>query len=246
MLDTGEDLGGVPKKPTGWSIIGELSVSATNFVPVPPPDKQVALQQVFDKAGAYTVQFDVQPPTPAPTRQPRCTARIDWSVAGNTITRFVDVANGVSISGIAEGVVVTVVDTTPFRNLSAAFDYTVKISVAPGTRPYNPGVPLSPDSVYTGGVAFGAPVTMQIPQNRGINCFAIIPGDFIVGGVQTAYGYANGSFYVRDGAGNILINPHPLGGEIQWIPLPPGAVDILATIFIAGSLNFSILYGVDG
>ncbi len=248
----GEDLGAAaPINPSGWSVTGELTVPAAVFVPVPPNEKTIGLQQEFKEAGMYTLDFDIikkSAPAAGVQRSPRATAIIEFSVAGNTITREVDLSNAVSISGLAQAVRVTVSDTTPFANLGVEFTYEVRINLAPGVRPVNPGVPLSPASFTE---ALGPGLTSHaIPVNKGINAVAVIPGAYNVGGPATPTDVTSKvlTCTITDTGGNVLANFNPMPGVIAWIPMPPGAValNLQFNAIALSALQITVFYAVGG
>jgi hypothetical protein len=245
MLDTGESVGerGKEKSP-GWSASGVLSTPDASGV---TPGRSVSLQQEFEEAGVYTLQFDLILPTPAPTvKQARATAVIQWTVAGNTVTRVVAVASGMSISGVAKSIRVTITDTTIDNAGQDGYDYRVSFTIAPGTRAFSAAPPLG-EQMLTTQVATGVGLAVDIPLGAGINAVSVIIGDVLTGAVAQNLAYKDITIGQNDGAFNVLgqWKPPPFGP--QWVPLLPGARTLTVDVLLAGSLAvITIIWGLDG
>ncbi|MGO9835531.1 MAG: hypothetical protein ACLP1X_15090 [Polyangiaceae bacterium] len=108
----------------GWSSSGTLVTGSGN--------QPVTMQADFPEADVYTIEFAVDPPTGGVYR---AVAQISWTVEGNTISRKLDVANGVAISAPAQAVRVQVNDFTAGSAPSPPQQYGVTISATRGTRP---------------------------------------------------------------------------------------------------------------
>lgn len=229
--------------PESWSAIGSLftpdTVGATR-------DVSVGLQQQFKHAGVYTISFNLIAPTiVGNVKVPRAVAIIQWTCAGNSVTSRVTIANGVSISGPAEHVVIKIVDDTIDDPGGAEVEYKVSLLVSKGVRATSKGTPLLVTSV-TFGLLNGVPQTFQIPQGSGINAILVVTGRFVVAGVQTDLTYKDFIVAQLDPVGNFLMDWKPTGPN-QWVPLVPGASKVqLACMRAGGLVNTTILFGING
>ncbi len=200
----------------GWSASGELITGDST--------KQVTLQVVFPKSDVYTVQFNAifNPDSSNPIR---AEALVVWSVAGNSVTRRVSIANGTSISGVGAGVRIVLTDNTKRVDNAPAVNtvpYTVSVQVAPGSRasvsqaplllpsPSNIRIPIGPNTV-----------DIDIPQDAGViqaylACQLIgsvsppVDGDAVAVFLYGSVGIA-GFFPTKN---------------IDFVPVPPGATTI--------------------
>lgn len=222
----------------GWSSSGTLTAGDT--------DSAVQLQANFDTPGAYTVQFSVSEYDPA-TDFPLPIAEVIWSVEGNYVRRVISVSNGISISGVGQGVKVVVRDgafpTAP------ANDYVVGIQVAPGTRPAEQQPPsfaplcAGTDAVLRPGVllvAAGAIITVPIPQNIGAISLYTTAGSttpviLTEADIQIHQGYTGG-------VGVKSYDPR----IAQWVPLAPMATELVFYNLSAVTVLFSLTFGIDG
>jgi hypothetical protein len=93
------------------------------------PDQGISLQAEFeDDPGYYTLQFGVNPPGGSID----AVAEIEWSVEGSTISRFISVGVGTTISGPGQAVRARLFD----RSTSPVFfTYPGSIQLTRGTRP---------------------------------------------------------------------------------------------------------------
>src|SRR3972149_4041104 len=136
--DTGEELGpndayalSVTK---GWSKSGTMTSGDRSA--------KVSLQANFRHTGNYTVQFKLFPkpggaPLPPSFFAPiQAEASIVLSVEGNSVERRLSLANGASLTGVAQGVRIVVSDVTETAGppILLGQAYFVGITVAPGVR----------------------------------------------------------------------------------------------------------------
>lgn len=226
-----------------WSATGSLftpdAVGATR-------DVSIGLQQQFKEAGVYTVSFNLVAPTIAGNfKVPRAVAIIQWTCAGNAVTSRVTIANGVSISGPAEHIVIKIVDDTIDDPGGAEVEYNVALLVTKGVRATSEGTPLLVTSI-TMGVVTGAPQTLQIPKNSGINAILVVLGRFVVAGVQSDLTYKDYVVSQLDPAGNFLMDWKPTAPD-QWVPLVPGASSVeVGCLRVNGIINITVLFGING
>lgn len=246
---------GSHKRP-GWSTSGTLQTGVTT--------NSVHLQANFeDSPGEYTVQFNVDA---ASNIFFNALATLQWSVEGNTVTRVVTVGNGTSISGVGQGVRVSVVDATSIDmcNIAGqgAAKYGVSISVIQGIRATTQQPVLYTlteqrasgiyGAVVTNGeprfiVANGFPVTIQIPQSIGAISFFAHATE-----TQGTFGVpSNGDGLLTaavntEGLQRAIVEVDASDTDIWW-PLPPAASQI---ILITGKpgliIAWNITLGIDG
>jgi hypothetical protein len=153
------------KKAKGWSGSGTL-VAQTNT-------KSVSAQKPFDEeAGVYTVQFNVTIPQNAGGTGPilcRPQALVSWGVEGGTVSRRIDVANGTSISGVGQGVKVSLADQLAPTNGDVGTPYPASIQISPGVRPTTGQPPTLLATVTPLVLArSGGFSTLQVPLDAGV------------------------------------------------------------------------------
>jgi hypothetical protein len=95
--------------------------------------------EMVGEATIYTVRFGVNPTTTGDTTALattyRCVATIRWKVAGQVITRQMDVGQGAAISGACEGVDIDLQDMTPTDpDAPLNIPYRVVVQVVRGGR----------------------------------------------------------------------------------------------------------------
>lgn len=231
-----------PKK-KGWSGSGRLRC---NTQQTEPPPKSITLQANFgDDVGMHTVQLWIdRPPFDLnfPAFVVEAEALVTWSVAGNQISRRVTVGNGVSISGSAEAVHVSVFD----KSVSAPgpptdIEYDVTILVVKGQRAAN----VVPPTLYAGSFALapGATTNIAIPQDAGVTSVHVSAGDALFGGAT----YADGKCEVRQ-TRDIYTEKVYDCRDVDWEPVAPMATGIAITnrAGVGTSMRFSVTFGIDG
>ncbi len=225
-----------------WSTGGKIRVN-TNQSAV--STDTVSLQANFPEAGLYTVQLDMKRPTsPAGTTFVcRAEATIEWFVAGNRITRKVSVGEGISISGTADGVQVTIRDTSTLTpGPPTDLEYFVVIGVSQGARASDGAPPCLEDT--TGGpVLAGASQLFTIPLGAGADSVLITAADNTGAGTNLT----NGDVLVQQKsaiAGGILKAYD--ARDYEFVPLSSAALFVLVTNLSAVSIAVSCTYGIDG
>ena len=241
----GVDFGSAAREaPKGWSVDGVLATPDAAGV---TPSLSVGLQQLFP-AGTYTLQFGLTRPADigGSVKIARAVATVEWSVAGNTITRVITVDDGTSLTGVAEGVRVTVVDATRQTLGSPGYNYNVSISLAAGQRASYEVVPLLLPSITAQSVQTGTPVTIPIPRG-GVKLVAILPGNFTIAGVNSDLTYKDLTVYQYDVALNTLAVWKPGFSSDLWIPVVPGADRLfIVSNTVGGLVGVTVLFGIDG
>jgi hypothetical protein len=218
----------------GWSASGTMICLDAN--------RTVSLQQVFKVAGIYTVQFNIftidpqpDPLIPVPIL---AEALIEWSVSGNPIKRRVSVANGVSISGLGEGVRVTVKDVSGSATLIGV-RYGIAITVAKGVRASFLRPPTL-DRETISSVPAGGTALFAIPLDAGANSVEVL-----VGSSGAFPIIADQAIQVIQQAGATLFKVYDPRQE-NFVPLAAGATDILLTNHTAADIFASVTFGIDG
>lgn len=257
MSNANQDYRGELNQGPGGSGAVQRSWSASGPMTTGSQDKVVALQQPFPEPGIYTVTFALDPlQANLNAAGIRAQALIKWSVAGNTITRLVNVGDGVSVSGLAEAVSVVVQDVTCLQgtiSAQAGFNYSVGIMVAKGTRPYGSLPPtLSPfpfQDFNTIGtqltVAAGANTAIiPIPRGVGVTCMHVDVYASNPQGSVVPDGTPVVAQYQFMGGGPIrFYDPR----AIDWAPIQPGSTGIVLFNFSSTlQLTFSLVWGIDG
>lgn len=223
----------------GWSAAGNMQATDSN--------KSVHLQANFKTPGPYTVQFFVQQIDANADTVLEPKAFIDWSVAGNTVTRKVDVLNGLSVTGVGEGVRVRVVDET---TTGSAINYAVAVTVAPGIRPSKPDyATLTPaHSNNPAVVVSNGTQDFDVPDGVGVTAVSIKASYSVVPAAPAA-AITDQMMIVQHRAPDAVINPilktyDPR--ESDWVPLAPGTTKVRFINTCASSLRVQLTWGVDG
>jgi hypothetical protein len=208
-------------------------------------------------AAVYTVQFAViATPTPAgyvgPLQPSTITyADVVWSIGGNQIKRTISVSNGASITGVGEGCVVTVYDATgkapaPIPPLARATDpvpnYTVIVTLAPGSR----GDAALPPVYYPipsfGVIAEGSDVTIPIPPNSGITSVNVTAYPARFGTAEEAP-----TCVVVQSTGFAGVKTYDVLTYQGFISLDPSATSVVINNATATlGVTYSVVFGVDG
>ena len=217
----------------GWSSSGKLTTGNGQ--------QPVTMQADFPEADVYTVQFAVDPPTAGVYR---ATAQISWTVEGNTITRLVDVANGVAVSAPSQAVRVIINDATP-SDAGATLNqsYGITVSATRGTRP-NTGQPPTylafPIQVQIGP---SANLQFQIPQGAGAislevaaaSTLATASPDLLIEQQNASAVVLKSYRYLDQGVG------------VGFVPLSALATEIeLSNLDGVNAVNVSACFGIEG
>ena len=241
--DTGTTRG--PKN--GWGQAGKLLTGN--------PQSQVTMQAQFDEPGTYTVQFS-KADNPASNNPIFTVAIITWSVEGHFLTRKVNVADGVSVSGVGQAVRVQLNDATP-NNLGTPTgeEYDVSVQVARGVRGTNKQPPIliggesvPPSSVGSGGngglytVLNGGTAVIPIPTGSGvISVYVTVaaappaPAPIAEMAVLANLNYAGLAFKMWD--------PRDFP---DWVPIVPGTNSISLVNTSGQTTVWSVAFGIDG
>jgi hypothetical protein len=222
----------------GWSQSGKLTSEN--------PNQPVTMQANFPFSGVYTVQFSVASP---PSGVYRAVALVAWTVEGNTITRLIDIGNGVSISAPAQAVRVIVNDmTTTALGGTAGETYGVTVSATRGVRAVT-GLPLTLRATSPSGdiqaftIAPGATATFTIPQDAGVLGVEVTASvdvaatiaDLIIAQVNTAGATRFKLYkYVDPGSGVGFVSITPLATSIQVTNIGPDPTVVSLTWAIEG------------
>lgn len=245
---------------TGWS--GTADLVSMN------PEVRRTFQASFvnaDGAGSLTVQFDVDDPllTAVPLRFIAPTARITWSVEGNSVTRVVSVRNGMSITGVGEVIAIEIWDNAiPINPLipplpAQMTPYKVNITIGPGTRgPSNIAPTVIPymSTVNLAGTAlegYGVSTVTNLGLASGN---AIIDLSEYQGVTGIFFTISNA--YLAITATDIAVAGSAVGGAVTfqgtglnqnvWIPVPPSTsaitfylnpADVASTYIVSATLS---------
>lgn len=240
--------------PFGWSVGGALIVGENPFGLLPgPPRRQVQLQCRFDRQmQTHTIQFNGPDNNNLQVTGTgvRTQAEILWSVEGNVVRRVVDVLDGTSVSGEAQGVAINIYD---YSSVQTTLTYQVACTVAPGVRG-NSGQPptlrpvglrasdgsLSPYSVN---LTPGNVVTYTVPPNVGA-ISAIVQAINDAG----AASLVDPEVIVRclAPAGNILTRyGYNLTGTFQPLPANTAFIQV-QNRHAADTINVNCVLGIEG
>lgn len=231
----------------GWA--GSQIITVPAGLGAVPVESNLIVQAQLKTETYLTAQFSIATPAVIPSAiLPRARAEVIWTVQGNSCRRLIDIVSGAVISGPARNFNIKVSDNTAFSGAlhPADFQYVVSCQVAPGTRPGGSQFPIlmpppSEDGFQT--VADGSNFTYNVPRDAGVIAAFISCGNNLGGPIDPIGAEVN----VVISAGfliNQFLNYDALN---QWIPLQPGTDRI--RIFNQGfapSLNFSVMYGVEG
>jgi hypothetical protein len=227
------------------SDMNELQLRAKSGQLVPGSSQRLNFQLPFFlnpagkvDPGSYVVQLSLDDPNPAggPFRV-EAKAEIIWSVSGNGIRRVVDCVNGMSISGVAEGVAVSIFDTSTVGG-GNPLPYQVSVQVSKGNR-----ASIQQPPFYTLPVNIIAPssfIATEIPQGIGAISARVDIAPVTVGGVIPEFGLE----VLQQYGGGTLKAYQP---RVGWVPLAPAARTIsVVSAALADSTYISIVLGIDG
>ena len=192
----------------------------------------------------------------------QCDAIISWKLESNNLPRRINVGNGVSISGRANGVGVLLLDQTSiagnFTPLPYRLGYTVDVFVAPGVRgstaipPTLQGLTLNlaatPPIPQVGSFLLSplsASADIQIPLNAGIVSVEVLAIDNRTGTP------ANNVQVELVGATNIaatqVYKVFGVSNGLGFVSVPPAATDVLVTNYDAvNTVLITTTFGIDG
>lgn len=212
---------------SGFGRQGQLQTGRTNVT--------LTAQADFGETTIFTVQLDINL-TGAPTGSVAfALAVVEWTINGITLTRTVDVALGVSISGLAESVRVRMIDTTP-QSFTIGVSYTGTILIATNPRPTT-AVPPILTALYTTSIPNGS-FSAVLPVPAGGNSLVVL--------ASTAAGiFPTLRVRLQTASGADLIRMAVPAGA-SFIPLPTGTGQAVVDNMGATAADISVLWGIDG
>ena len=202
-------------------------------------NKGIALSSAFPKPGVYTLQFKVILPQGFPYSAPVVEALITWSVRGQAFTRRCSVTNGVSIQGNAEGISVQLFDFT--GGTSPVVNYQIVMTVVEGTRATTPRpVILSQAADQFTVLATSSSAAIPIPEDAG--AIAVYAAVFASAGPMP-----ENSIQMKqlDSIGPVVLQQDD-PRVFQWVPLAPGANEIIMQNANAFAVNVRLYFAIDG
>lgn len=239
----------------GWGTSGQLQTGNRT--------KTVTLQADFSKAGdagTYTVEFGLTP-NAASNMPIFAEALITWSVEGNSVTRRVNIGDGVSVSGVGQAARIIMSDTTPDYLTPNGVLYGVSCQVSKGVRggskqgplllPQGPigGIvpPFAPNtgSIASFPVAPGPGAVIIVPQNAGVIAVKIIGIDSSTdtlgaGSLVATQRYVEGIVTINTAQYDVFDQP-------DWVPVVPGTSQILLNNFSGHPvISTSVVFMIDG
>lgn len=215
---------------------GDGHASATRTLTSTVSGNGLRCHTEFRAAQAFTVQCNVD--TPGVSAQ----MTVEWRLDGSSITRTVDVAAGVSVSGFGQAVTVTVADnTTVGQYFTTATNYIVTVTITPGTRPGS-GVPLIQTGKTASTVNAGATLAVNVPAGaNGV----IVHG--VAGGVPASLYVDLEALNTAGGSvGTKLCRIALNGTQAASFPLVAGTSRVLITNEGNGQASVTVLFTIDG
>jgi hypothetical protein len=233
---------------TGWGTSGKLTTG--DLV------GQVTLQANFEETGTYTIEFSMD--TNALSNNPIfAEALITWSIEGNYLQRRVNVADGISVSGVGQAVKIQMMDAT--SNITGpinAVQYGVACQVAKGVRGSNKQpptlvprgtLPPSADGSGNGSGNFTigpGPIStlfVPVPQNSGLISLFVTTLDTSTGTSQP------GDIIIVQQYNGTVVRDYDPYIYRDWVPLAAGvdAIEIFNTN-PSDTYRVSLTFGVDG
>jgi len=243
------------KRMDGWAAYGTLEApSPTNS----SPNKEVRMQVNFPESADYTIEFAVSVPGNFSQNQVRLNveAFITWAVEGGFISRRVTVANGTTITGVAQGATVVVRDASGslvgIDPPGSVFTYGVSMQIAKGSRATSGTPPTySPIGVVEQSAAAtaGTPiVNFNIPSDAGVNSVMVLA--YRTNGANY-FPIADGDIRIEQQCQNQVVASYLYGDQRgKFVPLQPGttrlAVVANATFAAPNEYHVTVIFGVDG
>ncbi len=225
MLDAIERLGGDSN--------GHASCTRTFTPGVGAYQLKCATQ--FKHASAFTVQFDVS------VLGAFAQATVEWRLGGSIIQRQCDVAAGVTISGFAESVSVSVADITNLGTYAgSSTPYNVTVTIAPIARPTTAVPPVYTAQVATALNAGATTGYIQVPNGaNGVMVYGVSAGNAATLNVDH---YTGGT-----GLDPVAINSTNVSSLVTgFIPLIAGVSQLKITNEGAAQALVSVIFSVDG
>lgn len=203
----------------------------------------------------YTVQFSVGVPknadgSIASTYFINPVGEIKWSVEGGDVRRVVSVSNGLSITGVGEGVKVVIRDKTPV-GIAVLVSYDVGITIAPGSRASENQPPTyCPTLNSTEGMVIvpsASTFDVLIPENAGVISAYITA---IKTNLVSPLAPLNARVDQVDAAG-VIVRAYDPNSQYPttFVPIMPTARKLVLANNLAGESNdiaFAVTFGIDG
>lgn len=227
---TGLGSGVVPTR-RAWAQSGKLTVGDSNNT----VSMQTRAQD--DTAQVWTVQFDVSAPASSPYR---AIATVTFSTNGNPVTRKVDIGNGLTISGTAEQVSVSVQDQTTNPDAVNGTQYGVTITATPGLRPVTSEPPTL--LAFELAQAINPSVTLNIPYpvGSGANQVRVM---YYANTPPIGNGIFVSAVDIND---KVIFAVANTDGDTGWIPVPGGTQQLAIFVSNASKITLNAVWGIDG
>ncbi len=237
----------------GWSVTGTIQIPPSTISPQETP-RQITLQQNFSVASVYTVQFSKRLPVDPRLFTIRPQAFITGTVAGNSTSRRVDVADGASISGTCDAINVDIYDHFSDPHATDILEYIVSATVTPGTRPTSGSPPTLTIRKAPNGGAFqasGAGGTENIPvrADAGINAFWLAIQPLGTASAPIRYGTGDIAIVQRTTLAGGILAISNYDSSSQWTPLVAGCgnIEVINRLPLAGDVvTISPIFGIQG
>jgi hypothetical protein len=229
----------------GWGVSGKLITGSSN--------KQVSVQADFPATGTYTIAFSKD--SNAKELNPIVAeALITWVVEGNYVTRRINVADGVSISGTAQNVKVVIVDaTSTFTGPTAGVEYGVACQISLGTRGGSKQPPTlvprdkkpaSAPGSHNGSGSFHVngpgSIIIPIPLDAGVIMLFVTAFD------PTTRKLTAGDISVTATASSVPIQNYDPVNYPDWVPILPGADSVVIANASGDTYLVTVVFGIDG
>lgn len=212
-------------KRTGFAQNGRLTVG--------DGANPVKCQVEFGETSQFSVQIDLDQSTVPAGQTVMAQAVVSYGANGASVVRAFDVVSGGSISGVADNMVVSVVDQSP-APATPPGKYGVIISIGRSPRPTTAVPPIQ--SAFSGPIAGGA--THSVPIPNGANSVAV-------------FGRASAGLTVQQiarglGPGGPIVVMDTDATIGQYLPLVRGAATVQISNTSGSSSPVTICFGIDG
>lgn len=201
------------------------------------------MQREWPTAKMRTISFNLIQHKTVTSVPIKCEALIVFSIAGNSISRRLNVANGSSVSCIAEALDVTLEDhsTSPGFPGVLGEQYEVNITTAPGSRAFGHQAPILQQQGQVVLANGGGTHDWPIPVDAGaIAAFVTIVA-------AASPGPTNAEIVITESANGFTTRQWDGRSLSLWIPLSPGATNLNITNLSAGTaISAAVQFGIDG
>jgi hypothetical protein len=208
--------------------------------------QQSTLQALFEEEpGYYSLEFSVAslPVDPGPGGPGnvsgifQATAIINWKVEGNKNQRIITVGNGVTISGLGQGVDVAMLDNTPVF-ATTNLKYTITATLSKGVRPFTSNPPTLFGLAATNVAASGA-VAVPIPPNCGISSVEV--------NVSPTVPAVQPNVVVAHRNAATIFKSYDPQKNIGFVDLAPNCTQVrISNLDPANAVTVSLVWGIDG